>query len=233
LRYSAFVISLLSIGADGAVVQEQNYEKERRRMVIRQIERRGIDDKRVLQAMGEVPRHEFVPIASATNAYDDRPLPIGFGQTISQPYIVAFIAEHLLLNPEDRVLEVGTGSGYQAAVLSRLVAQVFSIEIVDELILRATGDLKRLGYQNILVRSGDGYEGWPDFAPFDAITVAAALDHIPQPLTNQLRDGGRMIIPIGNTHDQQLMLVEKDAGGLHRRAICPVRFVPFTRKAGD
>ncbi len=113
--------------------------------------------------MGEVPRHEFVPIAALANAYDDRPLPIGFGQTISQPYIVAFIAEHLLLDPTDRVLEVGTGSGYQAAVLSRLVTQVFSIEIVDELILRATSDLKRLGYQNILMRSGDGYEGWPEF----------------------------------------------------------------------
>ena len=148
------MISLLAIGTDGAVVQEQNYEKARRRMVVRQIEHRGISDKRVLRAMGEVPRHEFVPIAALANAYDDRPLPIGFGQTISQPYIVAFIAEHLLLDPKDRVLEVGTGSGYQAAVLSRLVTQVFSIEIVEELILRATSDLKRLGYQNIHIRSG-------------------------------------------------------------------------------
>jgi protein-L-isoaspartate(D-aspartate) O-methyltransferase len=227
------VISLLAIGADGAVVQEQNYEKERRRMVIRQIERRGIRDKRVLQAMGEVPRHEFVPIAALPNAYEDRPLPIGFGQTISQPYIVAFIAEHLLLDPEDCVLEVGTGSGYQAAVLSRLATQVFSIEIVHELILRATSDLRRLGYENVLVKSGDGYEGWPDVAPFDAIVVAAALDHIPQPLIDQLRDGGRLIIPMGDALDQQLMLVEKDADGLRRRAICPVRFVPFTRKAED
>jgi protein-L-isoaspartate(D-aspartate) O-methyltransferase len=227
------VISLLAIGTDGAVVQKQNYEKERRRMVIRQIERRGIRDKSVLQAMGEVPRHEFVPIAALPNAYEDRPLPIGFGQTISQPYMIAFIAEHLLLDLEDRVLEVGTGSGYQAAVLSRLVTQVFSIEIVQELILRATSDLQRLGYQNILVKSGDGYEGWPEFAPFDAIVVAAALDHIPQPLIDQLREGGRLIIPIGNALDQQLMLVEKDAGGFRRRPICPVRFVPFTRKAED
>jgi protein-L-isoaspartate(D-aspartate) O-methyltransferase len=227
------VISLLSIGADGPVVQAQNYEKERRRMVFRQIERRGIRDKRVLQAMGEVPRHEFVPIAALPNAYADRPLPIGFGQTISQPYIVAFVAEHLKLDPEDRVLEVGTGSGYQAAVLARLVTQVFSIEIVDELILRATSDLQRLGYQNILVKSGDGYEGWPEVAPFDAIIVAAALDHIPQPLIDQLREGGRLIIPIGNMIDQQLMLVEKEAGEIRRRAICPVRFVPFTRKAAD
>jgi protein-L-isoaspartate(D-aspartate) O-methyltransferase len=227
------VISLLAIGTDGAVVQEQNYEEERRRMVARQIERRGIRDKRVLQAMGDVPRHQFVPIATLSDAYADRPLPIGFGQTISQPYIVAFIAEHLSLNPEDRVLEVGTGSGYQAAVLSRLVTQVFSIEIVDELILRATSDLQRLGYQNILIKSGDGYRGWPEFAPFEAIVVAAALDHIPQPLIDQLGDGGRLIIPIGDAHDQQLMLIEKNQGGLRRRAICPVRFVPFTRKAEE
>jgi protein-L-isoaspartate(D-aspartate) O-methyltransferase len=227
------VISLLAIGTDSAVVQSQNYEEERRRMVFRQIERRGISDKRVLDAMGEVPRHEFVPSEARVNAYEDRPLPIGFGQTISQPYIVAFMAEHLLLESSHRVLEVGTGSGYQAAVLSKLVKQVFSIEIVDELILRSTSDLKRLGYQNILVKNGDGYEGWMEFAPFDAITVAAALDHIPPPLISQLREGGRMVMPIGNTQDQQLLLVEKYADGLRRRAICPVRFVPFTRKAGD
>ena len=227
------MISLLAIGTDSAVVQSQNYEEERRRMVFRQIERRGISDKRVLDAMGEVPRHEFVPSEARVNAYEDRPLPIGFGQTISQPYIVAFMAEHLLLESSHRVLEVGTGSGYQAAVLSKLVKQVFSIEIVDELILRSTSDLKRLGYQNILVKNGDGYEGWMEFAPYDAITVAAALDHIPPPLISQLREGGRMVMPIGNTQDQQLLLVEKYAGGLRRRAICPVRFVPFTRKAGD
>jgi protein-L-isoaspartate(D-aspartate) O-methyltransferase len=227
------VISLLAIGTDSAVVQNQNYEEERRRMVFRQIERRGISDKRVLDAMGVVPRHEFVPREARVNAYEDRPLPIGFGQTISQPYIVAFMAEHLLLQSSYRVLEVGTGSGYQAAVLSRLVKQVFSIEIVDELILRSTSDLKRLGYQNILVKNGDGYEGWTEFAPFDAITVAAALDHIPPPLISQLREGGRMVMPIGNTQDQQLLLVEKYEDGLRRRAICPVRFVPFTRKAGD
>jgi protein-L-isoaspartate(D-aspartate) O-methyltransferase len=227
------VISLLSTGTDSAVVQGQNYEEERRRMVVRQIARRGISDQRVIQAMGEVPRHEFVPSQARADAYEDRPLPIGFGQTISQPYIVAFILERLLLESSDRVLEVGTGSGYQAAVLSRLVKQVFSIEIVDELIFRATGDLRRLGYQNILVKSGDGYHGWPEHAPFDAITVAAALDHIPPSLTSQLREGGRLVIPIGNAQDQQLWLVEKQAGELQRQAICPVRFVPFTRKAGD
>jgi protein-L-isoaspartate(D-aspartate) O-methyltransferase len=218
---------------DSAPVQGQNYAEERRQMVLRQIAQRGIIDKRVLQAMGEVPRHEFVPQEARVSAYHDRPLPIGYGQTISQPYIVAFMAEHLALDPTDRVLEIGTGSGYQTAVLARLAAQVFSIEIVDELILRATGDLQRLGYQNILIKSADGYQGWPEFAPFDAITVAAALDHVPEPLIGQLREGARMVIPIGNTHDQQLLLLEKDAHGIRRRAICPVRFVPFTRKTGD
>jgi protein-L-isoaspartate(D-aspartate) O-methyltransferase len=227
------VISLLSAGTDSAVVQDQNYQEERRRMIVGQIARRGISDQRVIQAMEEVPRHEFVPTEARADAYEDRPLPIGFGQTISQPYIVAFILERLLLESSHRVLEVGTGSGYQAAVLSRLVRQVFSIEIVDELIFRATGDLRRLGYQNITVKSGDGYHGWPEQAPFDVITVAAALDHIPPSLTSQLREGGRLVIPIGNAQDQQLWLVEKHAGGLQRQAICPVRFVPFTRKAGD
>jgi protein-L-isoaspartate(D-aspartate) O-methyltransferase len=227
------VISLLGLGTDSAPAESQNYERERRMMVIRQLEQRGISDKRVLRAMGEVPRHEFVPNESRSTAYGDHPLPIGFGQTISQPYIVAFMAERLALKPADRLLEVGTGSGYQAAVLSRLVKQIFSIEIVDELILRATCDLQRIGYQNILVKKGDGYEGWPEFAPFDAITVAAALDHIPQPLINQLREGGRMTIPVGDPHHQQLLLIEKNPSGLRRRAICRVRFVPFTRKAGD
>jgi protein-L-isoaspartate(D-aspartate) O-methyltransferase len=226
------VISLLGLGADSAAAPSQNYERERRMMVVRQLEHRGISDKRVLRAMNEVPRHEFVPNQARSVAYGDHPLPIGFGQTISQPYIVAFMAERLVLEPADRLLEVGTGSGYQAAVLSRLVKQIFSIEIVDELILRATCDLQRLEYQNILVKKGDGYEGWSEFAPFDAITVAAALDHIPQPLIDQLREGGRMVIPVGSAHHQQLLLIEKNPSGLRRRAICPVRFVPFTRKAG-
>jgi protein-L-isoaspartate(D-aspartate) O-methyltransferase len=226
------VISLLGLGADSAAAPSQNYERERRMMVVRQLEHRGISDKRVLRAMSEVPRHEFVPNEARSVAYGDHPLSIGFGQTISQPYIVAFMAERLVLEPADRLLEVGTGSGYQAAVLSRLVKQIFSIEIVDELILRATSDLKRLGYQNILVKKGDGYEGWPEFAPFDAITVAAALDHVPQPLIDQLREGGRMVIPVGSAQHQQLLLIEKNPSGLRRRAICPVRFVPFTRRAG-
>ena len=183
--------------------------------------------------MREVPRHEFVPAAAKARAYDDHPLPIGFGQTISQPYIVAFMLENLLLKATDRVLELGTGSGYQAAVLSRLVAQVFSIEIIDELTHRAIADFQRLGYPNILAKSGDGYEGWPQFAPFDAIIVAAAPDHIPQPLIDQLREGGRMVIPVGDTIGQNLILVEKRSGAMRKQVMCPVRFVPFTRKPGD
>jgi len=227
------VISLLAIGPDGSRVPAQNFEEERRRMVTQQIERRGISDKRVLEAMREVPRHEFVPTAARTRSYSDQPLPIGFGQTISQPYIVAFMLEHLSLRSTDRVLDVGTGSGYQAAVLSKLVAQVFSLEIIDELIHRATGDLQRLGYRNILMKCGDGYQGWPEFAPFDAITVAAAPDHIPQPLIGQLREGGRMVIPVGDTFDQELLLIEKFPGALRKRVMCPVRFVPFTRRANN
>jgi protein-L-isoaspartate(D-aspartate) O-methyltransferase len=227
------VISLLAIESDGSPVQAQNFGKERRRMVVEQIERRGICDKRILEAMREVPRHEFVPTAVKSGAYDDHPLPIGFGQTISQPYIVAFMLEHLVLRATDRVLELGTGSGYQAAILSKLVAQVFSIEIVDELIQRATADFQRLGYQNILLKSGDGYQGWPEFAPFDAIIVAAAPDHVPQPLIGQLREGGRMVIPVGDSVDQTLVLIEKGSGVIRKRVMCSVRFVPFTRKMDD
>jgi protein-L-isoaspartate(D-aspartate) O-methyltransferase len=227
------VISLLAIGSDGSPVQAQNFEEERLRMVVQQIERRGVGDRRVLEAMGEVPRHEFVPTGVKSRAYNDQPLPIGFGQTISQPYIVAFMLEQLLLTATDRVLELGTGSGYQTAILSKLVAQVYSIEIIDELSRRAGVDLQRLGYRNILLKSGDGYEGWPEFAPFDAIIVAAAPDHIPQALIDQLSEGRRMVIPVGDTFDQHLLLIEKRSGTMRKQAICPVRFVPFTRKATD
>ena len=215
---------------DGATAERRSAEEQRRKMVAWQIERREIHDERVLRAMREVPRHEFVPSELRESAHDDCALPIGFGQTISQPYIVAFTVVHLALHPEDRVLEVGSGSGYQAAVLSKLAAQVFAIEIVDELVLRSVYDLRRLHFDNVLVRNGDGYGGWPESAPFDAIAVAAALDHVPQPLVSQLRVGGRMIMPIGNTIGQQLILVEKENNGTRTRTLCPVRFVPFIRK---
>jgi protein-L-isoaspartate(D-aspartate) O-methyltransferase len=215
---------------DGATAERRRAEEQRRKMVAWQIERREIHDERVLRAMREVPRHEFVPSELRESSHDDCALPIGFGQTISQPYIVAFTVAHLALRPEDRVLEVGSGSGYQAAVLSKLAARVFAIEIVDELVLRSIYDLRRLHFDNVLVRNGDGYEGWPESAPFDAIAVAAAIDHIPQPLVSQLRVGGRMVMPIGNTIGQQLILVEKENDGTRTHTLCPVRFVPFIRK---
>ena len=190
---------------------------------------RGIQNRRVLDAMATVPRHEFVPKALSKYAYWDEPLPIGYGQTISQPFIVAFMTEQLDPKPTDRVLEIGTGSGYQAAVLSRLVAEVYTIEIIEPLAKRAEADLKRLGYNNVRVLAGDGYQGWPDHAPFDAIIVTCAPDQIPQPLVEQLRDGGRMIIPVGPADNQQLYLLQKHGTKVEQRATLPVRFVPMKR----
>lgn len=203
---------------------------ERHRMVQEQIAVRGRDVRHpgVLDAMRTVPRHVFVPRDAAQRAYEDYPLPIGHGQTISQPYIVAFMTEQLDPQPTDRVLEVGTGSGYQAAVLSRLVAEVYTIEIVEPLAAQAAQDLQRLGYTNVFVRAGDGYAGWPEKAPFDAIIVTCAPDHVPQPLVEQLREGGRMIIPVGEFGDQNLVLIEKRDGQIARRTVLPVRFVPMT-----
>jgi len=185
----------------------------------------------VMAAMGKVPRHRFVPILQDPFAYDNRPLPIGDGQTISQPYIVALMTDLLDPKPSDKVLEVGTGSGYQAAVLGELVAKVYSIEIVEPLGKRAARILGDLGYRNIEVRVGDGYGGWPEAAPFDAIIVTAAPASVPQPLIDQLKPGGRMVIPVGGSFEgQQLLLVEKkpDGSATTRRTL-PVRFVPLTR----
>ena len=192
---------------------------------------RGITNARVLAVMGQVPRHEFVPERQRAQAYDDHPLPIGYGQTISQPFIVAFMTEQLEPKPTDRVLEIGTGSGYQAAVLSELVARVYTIEIVDGLATRAAADLKRLGYTNVQVRAGDGYKGWPEAAPFDAIMVTCAPERVPQPLVEQLKDGGRIIIPVGLLWNQELVLLRKRGGKLEQHAVLPVRFVPMTGKA--
>ena len=198
-------------------------------MVERQLRPRGIDDPRTLRAMAKVPRERFVPKELEARAYDDSPLPIGFGQTISQPYIVAFMTQELRPKPTDRVLEIGTGSGYQAAVLSELVAQVYTIEIVRPLAQRAAVVLQALGYKNVLVKGGDGYKGWPEYAPFDSIIVTAAPDHVPQPLIEQLKEGGRLIIPVGKTHAQRLYTYEKRGGQLKETAVIPVRFVPLTR----
>jgi protein-L-isoaspartate(D-aspartate) O-methyltransferase len=187
-------------------------------------------DPRVLEAMGSVPRHELVPEELRDVAYENRPLPIGHGQTISQPYIVAIMTDLLKLESGQRALEIGTGSGYQAAILGQLGAEVYTIEIIEELGDQARRDLDRLGYKNIEVRIGDGYYGWEERAPFDAIVVTAAASHIPPPLIKQLRNGGRMVIPVGSRFMvQQLLLVEKDeAGKVTTRQILPVRFVPLT-----
>ena len=213
--------------------QDQSHVLARQRMVEMQLAspfgRQRIVDRRVLEVMGEVPRHKFVPPAMRAYAYDDRPLPIGYGQTISQPFIVALMTASLELRPEDRVLEIGTGSGYQAAVLSGLVEAVYSIEIVPELGEQAKALLAQEGYDNVHVRIGDGYQGWPEEAPFDAIIVTCAPESVPAPLVEQMRDGGRMVIPVGiSDADQSLYLLEKRGGELYQEAILPVRFVPMT-----
>ena len=198
-------------------------------MVERQLRARGIDDPRTLRAMAKVPRERFVPKELESRAYQDNPLPIGFGQTISQPYIVAFMTQELKPKPTDRVLEIGTGSGYQAAVLSELVAQVYTIEIVRPLAQRAAVVLQALGYKNVLVKGGDGYKGWPEYAPFDSVIVTAAPDHVPQPLIEQLKEGGRMLIPVGKSHAQRLYTYEKRGKQLVQTGAIPVKFVPLTR----
>jgi len=202
---------------------------DRVRMVQQQIEGRGIEDQEVLGAMLAVPRHEFVPERYRDLAYADQPLPIGEGQTISQPYIVALMTELLELDPGDKVLEVGTGSGYQAAVASHLADSVFTIEILEGLADRARDRLRRLGYRDVTARQGDGYHGWPEHAPYDAIVVTAAAGHIPPPLVDQLAPGGRMVIPVGGVFQvQQLVLVEKAPDGkVTTRSLLPVRFVPL------
>ncbi|HAB17866.1 MAG TPA: protein-L-isoaspartate(D-aspartate) O-methyltransferase [Verrucomicrobiales bacterium] len=200
-------------------------------MVSEQLVERGITNRRVLHVMRSVPRHEFVPTARRKQAYEDHALPIGYGQTISQPYVVAFMTQALNLHTNDVVLEVGTGSGYQAAVLAGLVKQVYTIEIVEPLARRAEADLKRLAITNVQVRAGDGYQGWPSAAPFDAIIVTCAPDHIPQPLVTQLKDGGRMIIPVGPANDQSLYLLRKEGEHVRQQAVLPVRFVPMTGQA--
>ena len=187
-------------------------------------------DRKVLSAMRAVPRHLFVPDAVTRDAYQNRPLPIGHEVTISQPYIVALMTDLLDVEPEHRVLEVGTGSGYQSAILSGLVAQVYSIEIIAPLARSAAARLAALGYGNVTVRAGDGYAGWPDEAPFDRIIVTAGADHVPQPLIDQLRPGGRMVIPVGRGAGLQLTVVDKDAKGrIRKRRVLPVAFVPLTR----
>jgi protein-L-isoaspartate(D-aspartate) O-methyltransferase len=214
-----------------AAPQSGDFSAQRQRMVQEQLMPRGIQDARVLGAMAKVPREDFVPPEVRAASYTDQPLPIGYGQTISQPFIVAFMTEQLRPSAKDRVLEIGTGSGYQAAILAELVGDVYSIEIVEPLAKTAEAILQRLGYKNVHVKAGDGYKGWPEFAPFDAIIVTCAPERLPQPLTDQLKEGGRMIIPVGPAGVQQLYLLEKRNGQLQQSAVELVRFVPMTGEA--
>lgn len=208
----------------------QDYTKLRNEMVKVQIEGRGVKDSATLAALRKVPRHSFVPADQVAYAYEDRPLSIGHGQTISQPYIVGYMTEIIKPKAGQKVLEIGTGSGYQAAVLAEIVGKVYTIEIVEELGKQATTRLKNLGYKNIDVRTADGYHGWKEHAPFDAIVVTAAAEFIPTPLKEQLKDGGVMIIPVGSPYmTQQLMLIEKKGNKYHTSSKMPVRFVPFKR----
>jgi protein-L-isoaspartate(D-aspartate) O-methyltransferase len=233
------LLVLLGSGLFGPAVPADDYASQRNALVgeIRR-ETRWVEDElgrdeldpKVLEAIGSVPRHEFVPDNLRSRAYVNRPLPIGYGQTISQPFIVALMTDLLRVKPEAKVLEIGTGSGYQAAVLARMGARVFTIEIIPELARAAGERLKRLGYADIEARTGDGYFGWPEHAPFDGILVAAAVSQIPPPLAQQLKPGGRMVIPVGESFlPQYLVLVDKAADGkLTTRQLLPVQFVPLT-----
>jgi protein-L-isoaspartate(D-aspartate) O-methyltransferase len=206
---------------------------ERAAMVREQIQARGVKDKRVLRAMEKVKRHLFVPPGGQSEAYEDHPLPIGAGQTISQPYIVGLMTEALRLKVGGRVLEIGTGSGYQAAILGELAKEVYTIEIVPSLGQRAGKLLKDLGYKNISVRVGDGYKGWPDKAPFDGIMLTAAPSKVPEPLIQQLKLGGALVAPVGAAGDQRLIRLTRTATGVRREHLLDVRFVPMTGKAQE
>ena len=223
---------LILLLAAPAVLTAQDRQEEREEMVNRQIAARGVNDERVLQAMRTVPRHRFVPERLSRSAYNDHPLPIGEGQTISQPYIVALMTETLEVEEDDRVLEIGTGSAYQAAVLAELVAEVYSIEIRGPLADSAAALLEELEYANVQTRHADGYYGWPEAAPFDHIMITAAVDHVPPPLLEQLAAGGRLILPLGNPFaHQSLVVVTKLEGGFRMQEILGVLFVPMTGAA--
>ena len=227
---SLYFILGFSLLLVAAAPEDARHTSRREAMVGSQIAARGVTDPATLRAMGTVKRHLFVPEASLADAYDDRPLPIGYGQTISQPFIVAYMTEITQPQRDHQVLEIGTGSGYQAAILAEIVRKVYTMEVVPELGNAARERLIKLGYRNVEVRIADGYDGWPEQAPFDAIVVTAAAEYIPPPLLKQLKDGGRMVIPIGSPFlVQTLMLVEKKGGQITTTQLMPVRFVPFRR----
>jgi protein-L-isoaspartate(D-aspartate) O-methyltransferase len=226
-------VSMVLLTCSSQRSEDDPYLAARQRMITEDIQRRGIDDRRVLQAMLKVERHLFVPESYRPMAYADRPLPIGEGQTISQPYIVALMTYHLHLTPEDRVLEIGTGSGYQAAVLAELAKEVYSLEIIEQLARTAQERLQALGYKNVRVKSGDGFYGWPEHAPYDAIMITCATPTIPERLVGQLKEGGRMILPLGNEpFIQSLTLITKRAGKIERQLLEDVVFVPMTGEIG-
>ncbi len=227
------IIILIYVDAEGGK-QPDLYKSLRYDMVKTQIASRGITCNEVLKAMRVVPRHEFVPYEYRRYAYADQPLPIGEGQTISQPYIVAYMTEILKIKPGDKVLEIGTGSGYQAAILAEVSADVYSIEVIEPLANRSKNVLESLGYNNIKLKTGDGYQGWPDHAPFDAIMVTCSPSKIPEPLKEQLAEGGKMIIPVGETNTIQfLYLLEKRKGKIRQQNVMPVRFVPMIDEKGQ
>ncbi len=230
--FAALLLGCGSVVDEPVATQTDARAAERDRMVDRHIVARGVTDPAVVAAMRAVQRHLFVPDDLSELAYADGPLPIGHDQTISQPYVVAFMTEAAGLEPDDRVLEIGTGSGYQAAVLAEIVEEVWTIEIVEPLAERARKDLKAAGYENVHVRAGDGYRGWPEHAPFDAIVVTAAPDHVPQPLLDQLAVGGKLVLPVG-TYNQDIVLIERTESGYERSEILPVRFVPMTGEAQE
>jgi protein-L-isoaspartate(D-aspartate) O-methyltransferase len=224
------LIIFFSMLWNSSIPQKDKYMEARKNMVKDQISDRGITDKDILEAMRKVPRHLFVPAEYQNDAYGDYPLPIGYGQTISQPYIVAYMSELAQPDKKKKVLEIGTGSGYQAAVLAEITDTVYTVEIVHELALESAARLKKLGYNNVVVKAGDGYYGWTEHAPFDIIIVTAAPDEIPQPLVEQLAENGRLVIPVGKSYDlQDLILVVKKNGKIEKKRLAPVRFVPFRR----
>lgn len=226
-----FIFFFLTFSPSWAALQEDLFTSNRQRMVKEQIEGRGITDQRVLEVMRKIPRHLFVPSSLQNLAYEDSPLPIGQGQTISQPYIVAYMTEAAKISPQDRVLEIGTGSGYQAAVLGELAKEVYTIEIVKSLAESARLLLEKSGYKNIKVKWGDGYQGWKEQAPFDAILVTAAPAEVPGELVKQLKIGGRMVIPIGGFF-QELYLITRTKTGIKKETLLPVRFVPMVKPSG-
>jgi protein-L-isoaspartate(D-aspartate) O-methyltransferase len=230
--YRTFIILIL-LTLSVCKISPQNYKDMRGQMVEKQIRARGVQDKEVIKALLKVERHLFVPKEYQNEAYNDGPLPIGEGQTISQPYIVAYMTEVLKLSKEDKVLEIGTGSGYQAAILAECAKEVYTIELVDTLGKRAEKLLSELGYKNIFVKIGDGYQGWEEHAAFDAIIVTCAPTHIPEPLKEQLAEGGKMVIPVGGAYAQELVVLTKKNGKLIEREDFGVRFVPMKNQSGD